>query len=191
MSNSTLLGASEGDAFDLTALYRFFAADGQLLYIGITIDVASRWLDHAKGKKWWREVKSATIEHYSTREEAAAAEESAIRSEKPLWNIMFAMPVSTDRGTRAARVVRKRAADDDFVSVTEAAAMFHPPISGNSIRNLCDNDTLRSNYTVGGHRRIERKSVEEVIKVARLSLRQRRAAYESMRRCNRALLAQS
>lgn len=70
------------------ALYRFFDAADQLLYVGITSAPSARWTFHryfAAGT-WWHAATRKTVRWFATREEAAAAELGAIRSEAPLWN---------------------------------------------------------------------------------------------------------
>lgn len=69
------------------ALYRFFNTDGDLLYIGITIDPGSRWKGHAADKKWWHEVTTITLEHHPSRVAVEAAEIAAIQTEHPRYNI--------------------------------------------------------------------------------------------------------
>lgn len=68
-------------------LYRFFAADESLLYVGITCDVGRRWDRHSRDKPWWTEMTRSTVEHFDTREAVLAAEEAAIRAEKPRYNV--------------------------------------------------------------------------------------------------------
>lgn len=70
-----------------TALYRFFAADNRLLYVGITHRLNGRLSAHKRDKPW-QEVARIELEHYPTREQALAAEERAIKSEKPAWNVV-------------------------------------------------------------------------------------------------------
>lgn len=69
------------------SLYRFYDASGQLLYIGITVDVTIRWSSHTRGKVWWKDVVHATVEHHPNRTAVLAAEAAAIKAEKPLHNI--------------------------------------------------------------------------------------------------------
>jgi predicted GIY-YIG superfamily endonuclease len=69
-----------------TALYRFFDADGQLLYVGIAKDVRKRWQQHEEDKSWWHLVTSNRVEWLPTREEARQAELQAMRTESPLFN---------------------------------------------------------------------------------------------------------
>jgi len=69
-------------------LYRFFAADGRLLYVGITENPGQRWESHMRTQPWWQRVRRQVSEWYPTREAAEAAELIAIRHEQPLFNKM-------------------------------------------------------------------------------------------------------
>jgi predicted GIY-YIG superfamily endonuclease len=71
---------------DQTALYRFFAADNALLYVGVTRTLGARWSSHAKTKPWWPEVHHQTVEWFDSRDAALAAEKVAIKSEGPRYN---------------------------------------------------------------------------------------------------------
>jgi transcriptional regulator with XRE-family HTH domain/predicted GIY-YIG superfamily endonuclease len=70
-----------------TALYRFFDADGTLLYVGITNDTGARWKQHSKNAEWWPQVAANTVEWHPTRMEAADAESCAIKEERPIHNL--------------------------------------------------------------------------------------------------------
>lgn len=70
-----------------TALYRFFNAGDELLYVGITGDPRSRWAQHAAEKSWWPDVARHTVQWLPSREEAEAAELAAIQGEGPLHNV--------------------------------------------------------------------------------------------------------
>lgn len=68
-----------------TALYRFYDADEQLLYIGIAYDPNLRRHQHSKAP--WRDlVAKQVIEWHPTRDAAAEAERTAIAAELPLHN---------------------------------------------------------------------------------------------------------
>lgn len=69
-----------------TFVYRFYDADGTLLYVGITLDPHTRWEDHRTGKPWWPDVASITAHRYPTRLDALIEEDRAIRDEGPLYN---------------------------------------------------------------------------------------------------------
>lgn len=70
-----------------TAIYRFFNAEGTLLYVGVTNDIAVRWKWHAKQQPWWPEVVEQRATWHPTREAALAAEGRAINTESPLYNV--------------------------------------------------------------------------------------------------------
>lgn len=69
-------------------LYRFYAADSTLLYVGITNDPPRRFSKHRDEKDWWLSVARIEMEQYSSRDELAAAERTAIANEQPLHNIV-------------------------------------------------------------------------------------------------------
>jgi predicted GIY-YIG superfamily endonuclease len=70
------------------ALYRFFDAGGDLLYVGITNDPGRRWGRHANDKPWWHEVDHIEIERYPDRESVLAAEQKATKEERPKYNVV-------------------------------------------------------------------------------------------------------
>lgn len=70
------------------ALYRFTNKVGELLYVGITMDLPARMRDHRLRKPWWTEATRIDIEHFESRDEALAAERAAIKNESPLHNIL-------------------------------------------------------------------------------------------------------
>ncbi len=89
------------------ALYRFFAADGTLLYIGLTMNPGTRWKAHSKDKPWWTEVANVTVEVYPDRRSVEAAEVSAIKSEKPKYNIAHRIGAQPTQPSRSVRVVSR------------------------------------------------------------------------------------
>lgn len=70
------------------ALYRFYDANGALLYIGIALQPFARMGQHRREKSWWGEVATVTIEHHHSRADAVAAERDAIKAEKPKYNVV-------------------------------------------------------------------------------------------------------
>lgn len=70
-----------------TCLYRLYAADGALLYVGISRSALRRLGQHLAEKPWAEEVARTTVEWFDTREAAAAAEVAAIVTERPRHNI--------------------------------------------------------------------------------------------------------
>ena len=75
----------------MTTLYRFYGRHANLLYIGISLDIAHRWRDHRDTKWWWCEVAAITLQHFNTRREALEAERYAIQTEMPEHNIDHAV----------------------------------------------------------------------------------------------------
>ncbi|MFE2832138.1 hypothetical protein ACFXI6_13990 [Streptomyces mirabilis] len=86
------------DQVGAVALYRFFGASNDLLYVGITVNPATRWNHHryfAAGT-WWPAATTKSVRWFTTRQDAAQAELAAIRNESPLWNTAAA-PTSNPR----------------------------------------------------------------------------------------------
>ncbi|MCX4232061.1 GntR family transcriptional regulator [Streptomyces ortus] len=77
---------TEPEPSERTALYRFFDAAGNLLYVGVSGNTEARWRQHAESKPWWSDVADKTTEWLGSRAEALDAERIAIRTEKPLHN---------------------------------------------------------------------------------------------------------
>jgi len=75
-------------AIDHTTLYRFFDSAGRLLYVGISGNPGRRFHQHSGEKPWWADVDRSTMEHFATRAEAEAAEVAAIKTERPLHNVV-------------------------------------------------------------------------------------------------------
>lgn len=69
-----------------TTLYRYFASDGQLLYVGVTKNPFDRQSHHAQNQPWWTEVSTATFQHFTNRDLALDAETYAIGAELPKYN---------------------------------------------------------------------------------------------------------
>jgi len=80
-----------GERIDMgrrTALYRFYADDDTLLYVGIAFTPKQRWINHASTKTWWPLVARREVVWYPNRPEAQDAEREAIASERPRYNIV-------------------------------------------------------------------------------------------------------
>ncbi|OXS35406.1 hypothetical protein [Streptomyces sp. XY006] len=68
-------------------MYRLWAADGALLYIGSAYDPSERCKEHRK-KPWWPEVARRTEEWVGHRNAAYREEMKAIAKERPRYNAM-------------------------------------------------------------------------------------------------------
>jgi predicted GIY-YIG superfamily endonuclease len=69
-----------------TALYRYYSEDGELLYVGISINPILRLQQHQQAS-WCEQVSHIDIERFESRAEALQAEAEAIRNESPAYNI--------------------------------------------------------------------------------------------------------
>jgi hypothetical protein len=67
-------------------LYRHYHPNGDLLYVGISLEPLRRQDRHVKAAAWRTMIYRILIEPFATREEALAAEEAAIRNEFPKFN---------------------------------------------------------------------------------------------------------
>lgn len=67
-------------------LYRFYAADGSVLYIGQTCNFLARLRGHYTSSPWWPEVDRWTREPYESLGDVLDAEILAIQTEAPKYN---------------------------------------------------------------------------------------------------------
>lgn len=68
-------------------LYRAFAEDGTLLYVGITMELSGRFTTHFAESQWIPDVRRLSVEWLPSRLSALAAETAAIVAERPLHNV--------------------------------------------------------------------------------------------------------
>jgi len=71
----------------MQTLYRFYDAEGSLLYVGITKFFEPRLKQHYKNAEWFFDTTHVRLEHYQTRQEVELAETRAIKTERPKYNI--------------------------------------------------------------------------------------------------------
>ena len=91
-----------------TAVYRVYDESGQLLYVGLTNDITTRWYDHATHKPWWKiEAHRYEARWYATRVIARAEEVKAIRTERPKYNVSEAAQPLRDVTPRIAGAYSK------------------------------------------------------------------------------------
>jgi len=81
-------------------VYRHFNQDGELLYVGAAMNGFQRLLVHRDKSFWFREIAVVTIQHFATREEALEAENLAIASENPRYNVSGGLRISAMREKR-------------------------------------------------------------------------------------------
>ena|GEM_PF-2337736 len=88
---------------DRTALYRYFDADGKLLYVGISLSPVARQAQHRNTSSWYSRIASMTVQWFDTRSEACESEKAAIATEKPERNIAHRNREWTEHGKVPAR----------------------------------------------------------------------------------------
>lgn len=73
--------------FTPTAVYRLYAAEDILLYVGVTSDIELRLAQHAETQPWWNHVVRYTVDWMSSRSSALRIEAHWIAQDSPLYNV--------------------------------------------------------------------------------------------------------
>jgi hypothetical protein len=68
------------------ALYRYFDADGNLLYVGISLSAVARAVQHKAASEWYSKAVRMDIQRFESRDQLRFAEVAAIRKERPKFN---------------------------------------------------------------------------------------------------------
>lgn len=71
-----------------TDLYRFFNANSELLYVGISLSAVARAGQHRSTQPWWPQVARMEVERHPNRAAAIEAERVAIVAERPRFNVV-------------------------------------------------------------------------------------------------------
>jgi predicted GIY-YIG superfamily endonuclease len=78
--------AQEPSTNQATSLYQYRDERGFLIYVGITSRGILRQAEHNRRAEWWPFVRTQSVEHFPTRDEALAAERRIIETERPPFN---------------------------------------------------------------------------------------------------------
>lgn len=70
-----------------TAVYRMYDSGDRLLYIGQSVNPATRPMQLADHRRWVTDIARITLAWFPTRQDALAEEARAIRAEMPLHNV--------------------------------------------------------------------------------------------------------
>ena len=119
-------------------LYRHFNSNGDLLYIGITNNVARRTKDHDRNSYWFSEVARIDLEHFESRDAVLAAETDAIGKELPKYNIQKTkeqMPEPEQVTDLANRITFRIVNLKPLYTTNEAASLLSIPPS--RIKDMC------------------------------------------------------
>jgi excinuclease UvrABC nuclease subunit len=71
------------------AVYRMFSVDGKLLYIGCTSKIFARLKSHEDMHVWATDIAQISVEWLADKNDALAAEKTAIENEGPEWNLLY------------------------------------------------------------------------------------------------------
>ena len=93
-------------------LYRHYDSTGALLYVGVALCPVMRNETHRRQAPWFAEVSSISIENIPTIQAAKLAENAAVLTERPKYNIRLngrgrikvATPTETKTGRIAVRI---------------------------------------------------------------------------------------
>ena len=69
-------------------MYRFYDADGRLLYVGATTDLIRRTSEHRQSAWWFQLIAKTRLQVFPDLAAAKAAESVAIQEEEPIANIV-------------------------------------------------------------------------------------------------------
>ena len=75
-------------------LYRHYDENGDLLYVGVSLNAVARLLGHRDSSHWFSKIKHVRIQTFKNRENALLAETKAIAKEKPKFNIRKKLTVA-------------------------------------------------------------------------------------------------
>lgn len=76
----------------METLYRYFDAQGALLYIGVTSRINRRMREHWESSEWFAKIARCEFQQFPDRKSVLEAEREAIISEKPLHNYAHNRP---------------------------------------------------------------------------------------------------
>jgi len=89
-------------------VYRMFAADGTLLYVGCSLHPCSRIASHGADKTWLQRVTNITLKWYPNWLEGVREEYGAIRTEKPMYNKHSPNPANAGMRLREPKELKPR-----------------------------------------------------------------------------------
>ena len=153
----------------ITDLYRHFDKNGDLLYVGISLNAVNRTTQHKAASHWFHEIAEIKIEKHESREEALRAEWSAIYKENPKYNLH--RPVDEPLNNHAQRskddIIKRMVDFKPIYSLQEAASVLTLPyivvkrlISTGDIGKVCTGErkykgVAKPTYKITGWQIIE------------------------------------
>jgi len=103
------------------AVYRHFSKDGQLLYVGKSVNPFERLSGHIRRGDWPYEIAAVTLQWFDDETAALDAEHLAIMVENPIWN------ATTKRGGTGGRPLLGQ--EHKTLAATKPWEKTKPPMS--------------------------------------------------------------
>lgn len=91
----------------LYQVYRYFAADGTLLYIGSSFNAVKRAFEHKRHSHWYPKAVRIEMQTFPSRAAMRTAETQAIKSERPKHNVVHLKPTTTRAQQSRASSLRR------------------------------------------------------------------------------------
>jgi len=132
-----------------TFLYRHFDRNGDLLYVGISLNHMARLQQHKDASGWFDKIVHITVEQFETRQAAMDAETNAIQKEKPIHNVhknnnLIPAPERVEDSKK--QLTYKIVSLQPLYNAQETARLLG--ISGHAIRSLIEKGIL-GHVTIG------------------------------------------
>ena len=113
-----------------TYLYRHFNAAGELLYVGVSLSAVARLSCHSRTSPWYPMIARVTVEPFRSRRAALEAEQVAIRTERPRYNVTYNCNAWEREAPRVPCIGRRVAPDGCTVYRVHIRRKGLPPCSG-------------------------------------------------------------
>lgn len=140
---------------ELADLYRLFNDDNVLLYVGVSKSTIRRLAEH-NSTTWWLDVASMTVEHFTDRAAALAAESVAVKTEAPLHNVRLTAKWDS-------RLLTPRdEADSEPIFLTVAETAERLRISNDTVYDLISEGLLPC-ATFGRTKRVPAIAIDQVV----------------------------
>jgi len=151
----------------MTNLYRHFDAEGNLLYVGISLNAINRLSQHKQASGWFDDIARVDIKTLPSRKEALDAETKAIQTEAPKYNKQKRTPppkphVKAEEAK--GQLVRRIVGFEPLYSMASASTALN--IGVQKLKAMCEAGEIGSIVICRGTRRNNQGVEYEFIKRA-------------------------
>ena len=132
-------------------LYKHYDANGDLLYVGITVSTIRRTREHIKRAEWYDQIVRIEISRFISREDAIKAEEVAIHVEKPRFNKQkverhWGLCPSKVSGAHPAERNRARSASLTMATLPKFISAVVQPAASSAVTTRFDRTGYQKEY---------------------------------------------